>query len=99
MQYLCYSTPDTNRSDKQDLEFRVKLCKSFYDVLHKIDPGWSELRMFGQRELHFSRLALLQRDFASGALPFAEFSVKSRDSIQVLKKIDEQKKIITFKKE
>jgi len=77
----------------------VGLCKSFYDVLHKIDPGWSELGMFGQRELHFTRLSLLQRDFSLGTVPFAEFSVKSRDSIQVLKKIDEQKKIITFKRE
>ena len=99
MQYFCYSTPDNHRTEGQELQFRVGLCKSFYDVLHKIDPGWSELGMFGQRELHFTRLSLLQRDFALGTVPFAEFSVKSRDSIQVLKKIDEQKKIITFKRE
>lgn len=40
------------------------------------------------------RLSLLQRDYAMGQLPFCEFSVKSRNSIETLKLIDNQKKML-----
>ena len=40
------------------------------------------------------RLSLLQRDYAMGQLPFCEFSVRSRNSIETLKQIDNQKKML-----
>ena len=36
----------------------------------------------------------VQQQYASGEMSFSEFSVKSRDSIEALKKIDSQKKIM-----
>ena len=39
---------------------------------------------------------MIQRDFSLGLLPFSEFSVKSRNSIETLKIIDNQKKMLTF---
>ena len=53
MQYLCYSVTVSDISKQDDLEYKVQLCQDFYDVLNKIDPGWSELAMFAKRELHF----------------------------------------------
>ena len=55
MQYYCYSVAVNDISKQDDLEEKVQLCKDFYDVLNKIDPGWSELCMFAKRELHFYR--------------------------------------------
>ena len=40
------------------------------------------------------RLSLIQRDFGLGTIPFCEFSVKSRNSIETLKLIDSQKKML-----
>ena len=56
MQYLCYSVAVSDISKQDDLEYKVQLCQDFYDVLNKIDPGWSELAMFAKRELHFYKL-------------------------------------------
>jgi len=94
MQFYCYSVSVQDVAKQEDLEFKLQLCQDFHDVLMKIDPGWSELAMFAKRELHFYKLSLLQRDFALGLLPFCEFSVKSRNSIDTLKLIDSQKKML-----
>ena len=59
MQYLCYSVTESDTSKQDDLEYKVQLCQDFYQVLNKIDPGWSELSMFAKRELHFYRLSLI----------------------------------------
>jgi len=52
--------------------------------------------MFALRELHFTRLSLLQAEQRAGKVGLAEYSVKNRDSLEILKRIEEQKKIISF---
>ena len=70
--------------------------------------------MFALRELHFTRLSLLQVFFSTfkfiiesiflrvqaeqraGRVGLAEYSVKNRDSLEILKRIEAQKKIISF---
>ena len=63
MQYLCYSLSLTDTGKQDDLEYKVQLCQDFYQVLNRIDPGWSELSMFAKRELHFYRLRLIEIDW------------------------------------
>ena len=95
IQYLCYSnTPDFLAFI--DTRGRYKLCEEFWSVLKKIDPGWSELSMFVLRELHFSKLSVLQTDYAMGVIPLEEFSVKSRNSIDTLDKIIKEKEFLIF---
>jgi len=99
IQFLCYSQPVTERTSIQELRYRVQLCRDFHTVLAKIDPGWSELSMFALRELHFTRLSLLQAEQRAGRVGLAEYSVKNRDSLEILRKIEEQKKVISFANE
>jgi len=42
---------------------------------------------------------LLQAEQRAGQVGLAEYSVKNRDSLEILKKIEEQKKIISFANE
>lgn len=51
--------------------------------------------------LHFAffRLSLLQRDYSLGSIQHCEFSVKSRNSLETLKKIDSQKKMLSFERD
>ena len=62
IQYLCYSVTVSDISKQDELEYKVQLCQDFYDVLSKIDPGWSELAMFAKRELHFYKYVVLIKE-------------------------------------
>lgn len=95
IQYLCYS----NTQDVLhilNVEERFKLCEDFLNVLKKVDPGWSELNMFILREYHFAKLNILERNYASGVINIAEFSVKSRNSIEALDKVKKQNEYLEF---
>ena len=45
----------------QELRNKLDLCRQLDQVLGKIDPGYSEIRSFIQKELHFTHLMVNQR--------------------------------------
>ena len=66
-------------------------------ILGKIDPGYSEIRTFVQKELHFTRLLLCQKDLAESKIRKEEYLAKTRQSMSTLQDIDRQKQqLINF---
>ena len=73
------------------------MCKIFDTILGKIDPGYSEIRTFVQKELHFTRLLLCQKELEEGKIRREEYLAKTRHSMSALQDIDRQKKqLINF---
>ena len=95
IQYLCYSH-SKDVLNLLNIHERYRLCEEFFNVLKKVDPGWSELSMFILREYHFAKLNILESNFASGIINVAEFSVKSRNSIEALNKVKQQSEYLKF---
>ena len=48
------------------------------------------------RQIWFGLILVVQAEQRSGRVGLAEYSVKNRDSLEILKRIEEQKKIISF---
>ena len=67
------------------------MCQVFDSVLIKIDPGYSEIRNFVQKELHFTKLLICQQDLECGRIGREEYLVKSRQSMTALAEIERQK--------
>ena len=82
----------------QDEELREKqiLCKQLDFVLGRIDPGYSEIRSFVQKELHFATLMLLQRDLQSGLVDRETYLESTRISMKALDELDRYKNMIKF---
>merc|ERR1712223_552366 len=59
IQWYTYRSAQIN---DQELRNKLDLCRQLDHVLGKIDPGYSEIRSFIQKELHFTHLMVNQRD-------------------------------------
>ena len=57
IQWYTYRSAQIN---DQELRNKLDLCRQLDQVLGKIDPGYSEIRSFVQKELHFSNLVINQ---------------------------------------
>ena len=78
------------------LREKQKLCKQLDFVLTRIDPGYSEIRSFIQKELHFSTLILNQMDMESGLTDTLTYSDVYRISMKALNELERQKSQIKF---
>ena len=67
IQYYTYRSPN-EFLESTTLYNKFELCKIFDTILGKIDPGYSEIRTFVQKELHFSRLLLCQQELEEGKI-------------------------------
>lgn len=92
IQFYTYSNEDL---PTETLRKKHELCRNFANVLSKIDPGFSEIRTFILRELHFSKLLLSQRDLASGRISRDEYMATSRQSLTALNEVDKHKRMLT----
>ena len=72
------------------------MCRQLDQVLEKIDPGYSEIQSFVQKELHFSNLVINQRDMQAGLMDTETYLEKSRTSMKVLDELDHYKNSIKF---
>ena len=96
IQYYTYRSPN-EFLESTTLSNKFELCKVFDTILGKIDPGYSEIRTFVQKELHFTRLLLCQKDVEEGKIRREEYLAKTRQSMSTLQDIDNQKKqLISF---
>ena len=95
IQYLTYGMP-SEALDKARLKTKLRLCQDFYSVLTKVDPGFSEIRSFVQKELNFCRLLSYQQDFEAGTMGREEYLVKSRQSLAALDEVEKYKKLVQF---
>lgn len=89
----------TYRNEKiNDEELREKqlLCKQLDFVIGRIDPGYSEIRSFVQKELHFSTLMLARSDLKYGLLDRETYLETTRISMKALDELDRYKKLIKF---
>lgn len=82
----------------KDEELREKqtLCKQLDFVLARIDPGYSEIRSFVQKELHFATLMLIQRDLQSGLVDRETYLETTRISMKALDELERYKNLIKF---
>ena len=90
IQFYTYRSPNEYLESKT-LSNKYELCKVFDSVLGKIDPGYSEIRTFVQKELHFTRLLLCQQELEEGRIRREEYLAKSRRSMSALQDIDRRK--------
>ena len=96
IQYYTYRSPN-EFLESTTLNNKFELCKIFDTILGKIDPGYSEIRTFVQKELHFTRLLLCQKDLEEGQIRREEYLTKTRHSMSALQDIERQKKqLINF---
>ena len=78
------------------LKKKLDLCLSFYNVLTKVDPGFSEIRSFVQKELNFCRLILYQQDLSAGLISREDYLNKSRQALLALDDVERCKRLIQF---
>ena len=76
---------------------KVNLCKQLDFVISGIDPGYSEIRSFIQKELHFSTLILNQMDVEAGLTDIVTYSEVYRISMKALNELERQWNQITVK--
>ena len=96
IQFYTYRSPNEYLEAKT-LTNKYELCKIFDTILGKIDPGYSEIRTFVQKELHFTRLLICQQDLEGGKIGRLEYLGRSRQSMSALQDIDRQKQqLINF---
>merc|ERR1719464_1973491 len=93
IQWYTYRSAQIN---DQELRNKLDLCRQLDQVLGKIDPGYSEIRSFVQKELHFSNLVINQRDMQAGLMDTETYLEKSRTSMKVLDELDRYKNSIKF---
>lgn len=79
-----------------ELREKVSLCKRLDFVLGRIDPGYSEIRSFIQKELHFGTLVLTQRDMEFGIVDRETYLEVTRISLKVLDELERYKNKIKF---
>ena len=91
IQYYTYRSPNEFLEPRM-LENKFELCKIFDAILGKIDPGYSEIRTFVQKELHFTRLLLCQQEMEEGMIGREEYLSKTRQSMYTLQEIEKRKK-------
>ena len=91
IQYYTYRSPNEFLESKM-LSNKFELCKKFDGILGKIDPGYSEIRTFVQKELHFTRLLLCQEELEEGEIGREEYLSKTRQSMYTLQEIEKRKK-------
>lgn len=92
IQYYTYSN---EALPTQTLRHKHQLCRNFANVLAKIDPGFSEIKTFILKELHFSKLLLSQRDLADGKISRDEYLTTSRQSLTALGEVEKHKAVLT----
>ena len=96
IQYYTYRSPN-EFLESSTLSNKFELCNILNMILGKIDPGYSEIRTFVQKELHFTRLLLCQKDLAESKIRKEEYLAKTRQSMTTLQDIDRQKQqLINF---
>ena len=96
IQYYTYRSPN-EFLESSTLSNKFELCNVLNTVLGKIDPGYSEIRTFVQKELHFTRLLLCQKDLSESKIRKEEYLAKTRQSMTTLQDIDRQKQqLINF---
>ena len=93
IQYYTYRSPN-EFLESTILTNKFELCKIFDTILGKIDPGYSEMRTFVQKELHFTQLLLCQKELEEGKIRREEYLRKTRHSMSALQVIDTQKKLL-----
>ena len=79
-----------------ELRQKLELCKQLDFVLGKIDPGYSEIRSFIQKELHFANLMINQRDLQIGTTDRESYFEVYRISMKVLDELQRYKNRIKF---
>jgi hypothetical protein len=82
-------------SEKALLE-KADLCKKLDNILGRIDPGYSEIRSFIQKELHFTTLVLNQQSVESGLIDRETYLEVTRISMKALDELDRYKSLIKF---
>ena len=65
-------------------------------MISRIDPGYSEIRSFIQKELHFSTLILNQMDVEAGLTDIVTYSEVYRISMKALNELERQRNQIKF---
>eukprot|EP00093_Oithona_nana_P005600 05600.XXX_90784_92820_1 [CDS] Oithona nana genome sequencing. len=80
----------------EELREKQSLCKQLDFVLARIDPGYSEIRSFVQKELHFATLMLIQRDLQSGVVDRETYLETTRISMKALDELERYKNLIKF---
>ena len=93
IQWYTYKNGDP---DITILREKQKLCKQLDFVLSRIDPGYSEIRSFIQKELHFSTLILNQMDMESGITDTITYSEVYRISMKGLNELERQRNQVKF---
>ena len=91
IQYYTYSI--TNPS-VEILKKKLEHCIKFFAILNRIDPGFSELRAFVQRELNFSKLVLIEMDFKAMKITSDDYLTKSRLCFQALDELNKNKMLL-----
>ena len=81
---------------REILRDKVNLCKQLDFVISRIDPGYSEIRSFIQKELHFSTLILNQMDVEAGLTDIVTYSEVYRISMKALNELERQRNQIKF---
>ena len=93
VQWYTYRSGSIN--DKE-LREKLDLTRQLDYVLGKIDPGYSEIRSFVQKELHFTRMVVNQRDLEAGNVDRETYLEESRISMKALDELDRYKSSIKF---
>ena len=93
IQWYTYRSAQIN---EKELRNKLDLCRQLDNVLGKIDPGYSEIRSFIQKELHFTFLLVNQRDLQSGVVDRESYLDLARISMKALDELDRYKKSIKF---
>ncbi len=78
------------------LRKKTDLCKQLDFILGKIDPGYSEIRSFVQKELHFGILILNQKDLEAGLVDRETYLDVTRISMKALDELERYKRTIKF---
>ena len=91
IQYYTYRSPN-EFLESTTLNKKYELCKILDNILGKIDPGYSEIRTFVQKELHFTRLLKCQKDVDNNTIRKEEYLAITKRSMTALQDIDRQRK-------
>ncbi len=92
---MTYGAEQENQSGGA-LRKKYDLCKHFSEVLSKVDPGFSEIKNFVLRELHFCKLLICQQDLERGVVGKNDYLWTTRMSLSALEDIERNKKLISF---
>ncbi len=85
-----------NEVSEDELREKLELCRQLDLILSKIDPGYSEIRSFVQKELHFTNLVINRQDLQHGILDPETYLEESRISMKALDELDRYKSNIKF---